>query len=115
MYSSVYSSLSPKISGTITGWSTNGDKGEETTYCYQLNNGGQLIQETELTANPEEAAPADAAADATAATPAADAAADATAATPAADAPADATAATPAADAPADATAAPTDAQSTPS
>ena len=33
---------------TITGWSTNGDAGEATTYCYQLNGGGDLVQETEL-------------------------------------------------------------------
>ena len=33
---------------TITGWSTNGDAGEATTYCYQLNSGGDLVQETEL-------------------------------------------------------------------
>lgn len=35
---------------TITGWSTNGDAGDATTYCYQLNGGGDLVQETELTA-----------------------------------------------------------------
>lgn len=33
---------------TITGWSTNGDAGEATTYSYQLNGGGDLVQETEL-------------------------------------------------------------------
>jgi len=35
---------------TITGWSTNGEAGEATTYSYQLNGGGELVQETELTA-----------------------------------------------------------------
>ena len=38
---------------TITGWSTNGDLGEESTYCYQLNIGGDLIQETELLSSAE--------------------------------------------------------------
>jgi len=36
---------------TITGWSTNGDAGEATTYSYQLNGGG-LVNETELTEAP---------------------------------------------------------------
>lgn len=35
---------------TITGWSTNGDAGEATTYSYQLNGSGELVQETELSA-----------------------------------------------------------------
>lgn len=45
MRSTVYFST---ITGTVTGWSTNGDMGEATTYCYQLNNGGDLVQETDL-------------------------------------------------------------------
>jgi hypothetical protein len=51
---------------TITGWSTNGDAGEATTYSYQLNGAGDLVQETELTE-----APAPAPAPATTETPAA--------------------------------------------
>ena len=31
------------VSGVITGWSTNGDMGKDTTYSYQLDNGGSLI------------------------------------------------------------------------
>ena len=54
MYSTVY------VNGkgaTITGWSTNGDAGEDTTYSYQLNNGGELVQETELTSTAPVAEP----------------------------------------------------------
>ena len=105
MYSSVYSTVSYTNSGTITGWSTNGDRGEETTYCYQINNGGEFVQETELTTNPAEAAPAP---------PAPADAADAPAETPADAAP---TPAPTPADAPADAADAPAtgETQSTPS
>ena len=41
----------------VTGWSTNGEEGEDATYSYQLN-GGELVRETELTAAPEPPAPA---------------------------------------------------------
>lgn len=43
---------------TITGWSTNGDAGEATTYSYQLNGGGDLVLETDLISLVE-AAPAE--------------------------------------------------------
>jgi hypothetical protein len=36
----------------VTGWSTNGDAGEATTYSYQLNGAGDLVQETDLTLAP---------------------------------------------------------------
>ena len=55
MYSTVYFST---ITGTVTGWSTNGDMGEATTYCYQLNNGGDLVQETDLSPTPLATTPA---------------------------------------------------------
>ena len=58
----------------ITGWSTNGDKGLESTFCYQLNGSGELVQETELTATEAPAAPAAEAAPAEAAAEAAPAA-----------------------------------------
>jgi hypothetical protein len=96
MYSTVYFST---ITGTVTGWSTNGDMGEATTYCYQLNNGGDLVQETDLSSTPlattlatPDSAPASATASAAAETPASAPAAEA----PAASAPASAPAETPA-------------------
>jgi len=36
----------------VTGWSTNGDAGEATTYSYQLNGEGDLVLETNLTLAP---------------------------------------------------------------
>ena len=86
MYSTVYFST---ITGTVTGWSTNGDMGEATTYCYQLNNGGDLVQETNLSPNPLATTPA-------AETPAAEAPAAET--TPAAETPAASATETPAAE-----------------
>jgi len=88
MYSTVYFST---ITGTVTGWSTNGDMGEATTYCYQLNNGGDLVQETDLSSTPlattlatPDSAPASAPAETPDSAPAAEApAASATAETPA--------------------------------
>ena len=41
----------------VTGWSTNGEEEEDTTYSYQLNGGGELVNEKELTAATEPVAP----------------------------------------------------------